>query len=70
MLVTHEDFESLADQAYTHDECIESLADAREHLETVGNTYVMTEADARVLTHLRRHWDAFVVLFNPAINTF
>ena len=69
-LVTQEDFEFDADMIYTHEESVECLADARELLETQRNTYVMLEADARVLTHLRRHWDAFVVLFNPAINSF
>lgn len=68
-LVTKEDFEFDADMVYTHEDGVASLADARDRLEQMG-TYVMLEADAAVLRHLRRHWDAFVVLFNPAINSF
>jgi hypothetical protein len=30
----------------------------------------MDKTEAKVLLELRRHWDAFLLLFNPAINTF
>jgi hypothetical protein len=30
----------------------------------------MDKSEEKVLAELRRHWDAFVLLFNPAINTF
>lgn len=30
----------------------------------------MNKTEEKVLAELRRHWDAFVLLFNPAINTF
>jgi hypothetical protein len=30
----------------------------------------MDKTEEKVLAELRRHWDAFVLLFNPAINTF
>lgn len=59
-------FEDAADELYQHEE-IASLADARSELVLRG-WRVMTAEQASVFSELKRHWDAFALLFNPTVN--
>lgn len=67
MLHSVEDFEELAQQYWVNEPDCASIDDAREALEA-RHHMVMSAGEAEVLAMLRRHWDAFTLLFNPSIN--
>lgn len=66
-LLTSDEMEVAIDQLMDHEE-ISSRRYAREELEARNFRVIQYEQD--VVDELRRTWDAFVLLFNPMINTF
>lgn len=66
-LLTPVDFEEAADLLYQHEEITGGLAGAREELNARGYR-VMEPREANVFVELKRHWDAFALLFNPVVN--
>lgn len=66
-LLSPTDFEESADLLYQHEEISGGLAAAREELMARGYR-VMTAHEASVFVELKRHWDAFALLFNPVVN--
>jgi hypothetical protein len=76
-LVTQEEFDARV-QAIVDNEHVDPT-EAADWIESGGNTApfaqsmawrVITERDVDRIAHLRRTWDAFELLFNPAINSF
>lgn len=63
-LVTDEELANRMMQLRIHEDM--SHADA---LDAITAKYsVMSTTEKKILDHLHRHWDAFVLLFNPAVN--
>lgn len=55
------------DALYQHEEIAGGLEGARQELYARGYR-LMTPQEESVFTELKRHWDAFALLFNPVVN--
>ena len=67
-LLSPTDFEDAAEQLYLHEDVDPAtLQGAREELMARG-TQTMTAEQANIYSELKRHWDAFSLLFNPVVN--
>lgn len=73
-LVTQEEFDARV-EAIVDNEHVSPVEAADQIADPDGRFLsipwrVITERDVDRIAHLRRTWDAFVLLFNPAINSF